>query len=120
MDGAMQTNDGRVTFRQLMEMWQEDFNAASEGVQIRYDNFTGFYQCVKVYKKGDGKIVACAAHLYESPKPGIEITGTETETFIPAEDPTFFPRLIRRIEERYRDLLTDQYSVDNGDIKLCD
>lgn len=120
MDGAMQTSD-RVTFRQLMEAWAEDFNAASTSIQICYENFTGFYSCIKLYKKEHGPAVTCAGHLYEDPKPGIEIPdGSNNPIFIPAEDPTLFQKLIARVEHRYRELLTDKSVVDNGDILTCD
>lgn len=87
-------------FRDIMNLWLEDFNASRRDIQIRYEDFTKGYTCVRVGERNSDK-TECCAHFYtvEINKAAgncIEIGGA----FIPAEDPSLFDRLVARIEKK--------------------
>lgn len=89
-------------FLTLMEDWVRDYSSTNPRKWRMYlHDFTTQYLCMKVQRKLEDDLEehVCVAHLFVGRTKegnGVEIK----EEFIPAEDPAFFDRLRKRIDEK--------------------
>jgi hypothetical protein len=97
----MPDKDNRVSFLDLMNAWREEFNESRQDINVVFDEFAGKYLCIRVGMKANMELTACGAHLFYNDEKGVEITeGKEAHIFIRAEDPSFFDRLVGKLEEK--------------------
>jgi hypothetical protein len=99
--------DNKPELLDLMEDWRAEFNKTnSRGYQMIYQDFTQQYICMKVRKADPAESMEgyhCIAHLYDGRTNqgyGVEFINKDGVEFIRPEDPTFFPRLLSRVEEK--------------------